>query len=106
MSVLIDGSLADANKEGSTLSLTLILTQDGIEDPHQAPFVGPASVLWSAPPDSGQVLLGLRFAKLSADAQVRLREFLAKLGSSVALRSTRWGALRIMQPCTAQPQRW
>ena len=79
VSVLIDGSLAEANKEGSTLTLTLILTQDGVEDPHQSPFVGPASVMWSAPTDSGQVLLGLRFAKLSADAQVRLREFLTKL---------------------------
>ena len=80
MSVLIDASLAEANEEGSTLTLTLILTQDGIEDPHQPPFVGPASVMWSAPTDSGQVLLGLRFAKLSAEAQGRLREFLAKLG--------------------------
>jgi len=65
--------------EGRTLSLTLILTQDGIEDPEEAPFVGPASVMWSAATDGGQMQLGLRFAALPADARARLQRFLTKL---------------------------
>jgi c-di-GMP-binding flagellar brake protein YcgR len=74
-SVLLDKELPD----GSSLTLTLILTQDGIEDPDQPPFVGPASVMWSATTDDGQTLHGLRFAQLSSEARARLAQFLTKL---------------------------
>jgi hypothetical protein len=81
VSVLLPQRDADgpALAEGRSLSLTLILTQDGIEDPEETPFVGSASVMWSAPTDDGQALLGLRFAPLSASARARLQGFLAKL---------------------------
>ncbi|HMI91611.1 MAG TPA: PilZ domain-containing protein [Polyangiales bacterium] len=81
VSVMVPDSVAGhaALAEGRTLSLTLILTQDGIEDPHEPPFVGPASVMCSAPTDRGQTQLGLRFVPLSAGARAQLQRFLAKL---------------------------
>ena len=81
VSVLLPEEALDAPAlaEGTSLTLTLILTQDGVEDPDEAPFARQASVMWSAPTDDGGVQLGLRFAALSPDARARLQRFLAKL---------------------------
>lgn len=76
LSVLLDEAVAD----DASVGVTLILTQDGIEDPDQPPFVGAATVMWSAPTDAGQFLHGLRFAALAADARARLQRFLAAAG--------------------------
>jgi c-di-GMP-binding flagellar brake protein YcgR len=75
VAVLLDEPLAD----GANLGITLILTQDGIEDPDEPPFVGKASVMWSAPTDDGQVLHGLRFAQLTDAARNQLQRFLAAM---------------------------
>jgi c-di-GMP-binding flagellar brake protein YcgR len=61
------------------VALTLILTQDGIEDPDSEPFTAPANVMWSAPSDSGGSMLGLRFSKLSPAQSAALKTFLAAL---------------------------
>ena len=65
--------------DGSTVALTLILMQDGIEDPNQEPFEAPATIMWSAPTDGNETMVGLRFGELQGPQQVRLQEFLAAL---------------------------
>lgn len=70
---------AAAIPDGSKIALTLILTQDGIEDPDQEPFTGPASVMWSAPQDDGRTMMGVRFAAVSAEQKKQLQKFLAVL---------------------------
>jgi len=65
--------------DGTKIALTLILTQDGIEDPHQEPFTAEASVMWSAPQDDGRSMTGLRFGALSAAQKAQLKHFLAAL---------------------------
>lgn len=65
--------------EGETVQLTLILTQDGIEDPDEEPFEVSANVMWTAPSDSGESMAGLRFGGLDADKQAQLQRFLSAL---------------------------
>ena len=65
--------------DGSKIALTLILTQDGIEDPDHEPFTAEASVMWSAPQDDGRAMMGLRFANVSAAQKKQLNHFLAAL---------------------------
>jgi len=74
-SIVVQASLAD----GSKVPLTLILTQDGIEDPHHEPFSTEASVMWSAEQDDGRSMLGLRFANVTASQKAQLNQFLAAL---------------------------
>jgi c-di-GMP-binding flagellar brake protein YcgR len=57
--------------------LTLILQQDGIEDPDHEPFAAPANVMWSAPSDTGATMVGLRFSKLTPAQSGELKAFLA-----------------------------
>ena len=76
--VEIEGSV----EEGSQIGLTLILTEDGIEDPNQDPFEGPATVMWTAPTDGGATMAGLRFGDLAADQSNRLTNFLAALANA------------------------
>jgi len=66
--------------DGSKIALTLILTQDGIEDPHQEPFSADASVMWSAPQDDGRSMMGLRFGAITSAQKAQLKQFLAVLG--------------------------
>jgi len=66
--------------EGGEVHLALILTQDGIEDPHEEPFEPPAIVAWAAPTDDGRAMLGLRFNRVAADEGARLKRFLRALG--------------------------
>jgi len=65
--------------EGSAVLLTLILTEDGIEDPDEDPFEVEATVMWAAPSDTGGAMLGLRFGEVAADQSKRLSRFLAAL---------------------------
>lgn len=74
-SVIFSTSLPDASK----IALTLILMQDGIEDPDNEPFTGEASVMWSAPQDDGRFMMGVRFSALSAAQRSKLSTFLAAL---------------------------
>ena len=64
-------------EEGSALGVTLILTQDGIEDPNEDPFEVEAMVMWAAPTDEGGAMMGLRFSGVTPDQKARLTRFLA-----------------------------
>lgn len=66
--------------EGMHVELVLILTQDGIEDPNEEPFETRASVMWAAPTDDGQAMMGLRFEAVAGDQAARLGRFLSALG--------------------------
>lgn len=70
---------ATAVPDGTAIALTLILTQDGIEDPDQEPFSTPATVMWSAPQDDGRAMMGLRFAAVSGPQKAQLQQFLTAL---------------------------
>jgi len=77
VSVILHEPLA----EQSTVELSLLLTQDGIEDPHEDPFEGKASVMWAAPTDGGDAMMGLRFTQVQPDQLRRLQRFLKLLAS-------------------------
>jgi c-di-GMP-binding flagellar brake protein YcgR len=66
-------------KEGSELSLTLFLTQDGIEDGDEHPFEAKAIVAWTAVQDAGTWVTGVRFEKVSPGQKQQLERFLSKL---------------------------
>jgi c-di-GMP-binding flagellar brake protein YcgR len=68
-----------AFEEGSELQVTLLLTQDGIEDPDETPFTARARVMWAAPTDDGGGIAGLRFAPLDPAQQTHLARFIAAL---------------------------
>ena len=70
---------AVAPPDGSKIVLTLILTQDGIEDPDHEPFSGPATVMWSAPQDDGRTMMGVRFAAVSPGQKKLLSFFFSAL---------------------------
>jgi c-di-GMP-binding flagellar brake protein YcgR len=79
--------LGEPIAEGAQVELSLILTQDGIEDPREEPFETRASVMWSAPTEQGTasanaVMHGLRFATVSADQRQRLARFLKAVADS------------------------
>lgn len=75
VNVEIDCELPD----GATVGLTLLLTQDGVEDATVDPFENSATVVWSAPTDGDRWMAGLRFSP-PADGQERtLARFLASL---------------------------
>lgn len=76
MSVILDRALA----EGSSLQLTLVLTEDGIEHADEPAFESEAIVVWAAPTDAGQTMLGLRFSQLEPDRAQHLTRFLRALG--------------------------
>ena len=65
--------------EGASLSVTLFLTQDGIEDPDEEPFEAKASVVWCAERDDGGYAAGVRFSGVSAMQEKQLERFLAAL---------------------------
>jgi len=65
--------------EGAQVAVTLFLTQDGIEDPDEEPFVSDATVVWTAEREKGSFVCGANFVKLS-DAQAKqLSRFLEAL---------------------------
>ncbi len=71
--------LTQALPENRSVALTLILTQDGIEDPDELPFEAHATVVWAAPTDDGQAMMGLRFADVAPIEAERIKRFLAAL---------------------------
>lgn len=72
VALLLDREVPD----GLELTLTLFLTQDGIEDPDQEPLEGPATVRWVAEREDGRFFVGLQFGALEGPAQERLEHFL------------------------------
>jgi c-di-GMP-binding flagellar brake protein YcgR len=74
--------LHEALAEQSTIDVTLLLTQDGIEDANEDPFECRASVMWAAPTEDGQAMMGLRFTQVKPDQLVRLQRFLEMLPPS------------------------
>jgi c-di-GMP-binding flagellar brake protein YcgR len=69
--------LDQALEEGAEIRLALFLTQDGIEDPDEAPFEARAFVAWTAPSDDGTHVAGVRFGAVSAAQRKQLARFLA-----------------------------
>lgn len=65
--------------EGTRCGVTLFLTQDGIEDPDEAPFEARAVVAWQAERDTGTWLVGVRFAEVSPAGRAHLERFVSKL---------------------------
>ena len=76
VALVIDRAL----EEGTQVGLTLFLTQDGIEDPDEEPFVSKATIVWTAEREKGSFVCGANFAGLSAGQTKQLSRFLEKLG--------------------------
>lgn len=72
--------LEQAVTEGQELRITLLLTQDGIEDPHEEPLAARAVVAWCTERTSTVFQAGVRFTSLSAADKTRLARFVAALG--------------------------
>jgi c-di-GMP-binding flagellar brake protein YcgR len=73
---------SEALVEGSSVALSLILTQDGIEDPREEPLETRATVMWSAATESGATMVGLRFVQLSPEQRAHLERMLAALADN------------------------
>jgi c-di-GMP-binding flagellar brake protein YcgR len=72
VSVLLEQGLS----EGRTVELALILTEDGIEHADEEPFCTKAAVIWAAPTDDGNTMIGLRFKDTAPQQMQRLQRFL------------------------------
>ena len=68
--------------EGSTVTLTLILTEDGIESAHAEALTTRANVIWSGPTDSGETAAGVRFEGLGVSGARTLTHLLSALSTS------------------------
>ena len=68
--------------EGGKVELSLILTQDGIEDPDEEPFETRASVMWCAGLEDGVAMSGLRFTDVTPAQRQRLERFLALIANN------------------------
>lgn len=77
-SILTDAQLID----GSSVMLTLILTEDGIESAHAEALCTRATVMWTAETDAGETLAGLRFESLGVGGTRTLAHLLSALASS------------------------
>ncbi|MFW5926344.1 MAG: PilZ domain-containing protein [Myxococcota bacterium] len=65
--------------EGTVVTVSLFLTQDGIEDPNERPIEAGATVVWSLPRDDGRHVMGVQFDSLDATQRAQLERFLAAL---------------------------
>ncbi|MCA9583481.1 MAG: PilZ domain-containing protein [Myxococcales bacterium] len=65
--------------EGSTVSVLLFLTQDGIEDPDLEPLDVEGTIVWSAEREDGGHIAGARFSDLNSAQQARLARFLMEV---------------------------
>ena len=65
-------------KVGEVVTVSLYLTQDGIEDPTRPHFECAASVRWTQPAKPGEFRSGLQFLGTSDEQRALLREFLAE----------------------------
>jgi len=70
--------------DGAVVGVFLFLTQDGFEDPDEAPLTTKAAVRWSAGGDGGRHVVGLQFAKLEGAKKAQLERFLAIVGETKA----------------------
>ncbi len=61
---------------GKTVWVTLVLTQDGIEDPDDDPFESSATVRWSQERPDGRCAAGLQFGPMTAAQKAQLERFL------------------------------
>ena len=52
-------------EEGTTVGLSLFITEDGIEDPDQEPLNIKAKLVWCAPQNDGSFIAGARFVELN-----------------------------------------
>ena len=68
--------------EGMQISLTLFLTEDGIEAPDEDALVLQAQVMWVSEPKRGVVLSGVRFVTPGAPEEQRLARMLSALPPS------------------------
>ncbi|MBO6936212.1 MAG: PilZ domain-containing protein [Deltaproteobacteria bacterium] len=68
--------------DGAVVTVQLFLTQDGFEDPDEAPLVTKAAVRWTAEGDGGGHVLGLQFAKLADAKRAQLDRFLSIVGKA------------------------
>jgi hypothetical protein len=68
--------------EGSTVTLTLILTEDGIESAQAEALCTRATVAWTADTDSGETAAGLRFESLGVSGTRTLAHLLSALSTS------------------------
>lgn len=76
LSIFVDCDI----KENQKVNLTLILTQDGIEDAREQPFEAKAEIVWKKPSDKGAWIAGLRFVNLGDAKSRHLQRFLAARG--------------------------
>jgi hypothetical protein len=72
--------LERAVTDGSELSVTLFLREDGIEDPDEETLETVAKVMWSAPRDDGTFMAGLQFGDLAPAQETILDRFLHRVG--------------------------
>jgi hypothetical protein len=77
-SILTDAKLLD----GSSVTLTLILTEDGIESAHAEALCTRAIVVWTVVTDSGENAAGLRFEGLGVSGTRTLAQLLSALSTS------------------------
>lgn len=77
-SLLTDAKL----QEGGSVTLTLILTEDGIESAHAEALCTRATVMWAAETDSGETAAGVRFEGLGVAGARTLTHLLSALSVS------------------------
>jgi len=77
-SIFVDAPLED----GSELSLTLLLTEDGIAAPDSEPLTLQAKVVWVAERKHNGLLAGLHFIKPTSQDNQRLALLLAAFSST------------------------
>lgn len=65
---------------GEVVTVSLFLTQDGIEDPDRAPFECAASIRWSKPARGRGHEAGMQFLSPSGDQRALLKDFLEQVG--------------------------
>lgn len=75
VSILTDENLV----KGRTVFVTLILTQDGIEDPDEEPLESSATVRWTQDRPDGRCLAGMQFGPLTAAQKLQLDRFLSAM---------------------------
>ncbi|MEM9073998.1 MAG: PilZ domain-containing protein [Myxococcota bacterium] len=75
VALVLDRAIA----EGTEISLTLFLTQDGIEDPDEEPFESKAVVRWVAESDQQLTIAGVQFSAPTEAQLAALDRFLAAL---------------------------
>lgn len=68
--------------QGSTVEISLFLTQDGIEDPDEEPFSAKGTVQWVAERDAGIFAAGVRFVAVSPPQVAHLERFVVAVAAA------------------------